>query len=226
MRDLRANIDQFLGRLAHHQKLVSVLRQSLFELDQVFEQRKEICRAGPTPGSYAGEVKARAGDNFLPEFREMPLRTSRACPPEEPALPAGGGERHNVLLVVEDDPDDFILLQRAWRKCGEQAVLHWVQTARDALTSLSALETGAQIVCVVADVHLPEIDGFELLRLVKSRPSPARLRFAFLTGRSDGPTRQRAQEGGADAFFFKPSSHQELVEIARALARLVADAAG
>jgi CheY-like chemotaxis protein len=225
MRDLRSNIDRFLGLLADHQELVLVARQSLFELDQVLRQRKEICRAGQAPETYAGRVTARAGSDLLTQFRATPPGTSRSSPPEEPTAPTGGGERHNVLLVVEDDPDDFMLLQRAWRKSGEQAVLHWVQTAREALTALSALETGAQIVCVVADVHLPEIDGFELLRLVKNRPSPARLRFAFLTGRRDGPTRQRAQESGADAFFIKPSSHLELVEIARALARLVAEPA-
>jgi CheY-like chemotaxis protein len=123
----------------------------------------------------------------------------------------------HVLLVVEDDPDDFMLLDRALRKTSGYAVVGWARSVTEALNMLDQLETHAQTICLVADLKLPGLDGFELLQRIKHRSSPIRLRFVFLTGRPDPTTELRARASGADAFFVKPASSEEWMNIARVL---------
>ena len=134
--------------------------------------------------------------------------------------PKGGGPPAQVLLIVEDEADDFVLLNRALRKTGGRALVRWVQTAAQALALLPQLEAQAHTICVVADLGLPGVDGFELLHQIKARSSPACVKFAFLTGRPDHTSEMRALACGADAFFVKPSTSEELVNIAGALQQL------
>jgi CheY-like chemotaxis protein len=125
-----------------------------------------------------------------------------------------------VLLVVEDEPDDFLLLHRALKKAGKTSRVRWVQTGHEALRLLGEMESQDLTICVVADVKLPGMDGFELLQRMKSRNRCARLVFAFLTGKDDVRTRELAYARGADAFFVKPGRAEDLMEVARALLHL------
>ena len=131
-------------------------------------------------------------------------------------------EEQSTLLVVEDEPDDYLLLKRALRKAGAVPAVRWARTAAEALAVLAEIEPGGNGICVVADVSLPGIDGFDLLRSIKSRISSKRVKFAFLTGRRDPLTEERARASGADAFYVKPTDAEELINIARALYRLAA----
>lgn len=146
------------------------------------------------------------------------LRHARSDRAPAGDVPPEGG--NSVLLVVEDDPDDYLLLERAFRKVSATVALHWAQTGAEALAALRDLESQARLVCVVADVQLPRMDGFDLLRQIRTRGSQAIIRFVFLTGRRDRSTQEQARESGADAFFVKPNGIAELVEIARAIAQL------
>ena len=91
----------------------------------------------------------------------------------------------------------------------------------EALTFESAeafLRSGilARVVCVLADVRLPGIDGLELQHRIRSvRPT---LPVIFMTAHDDDDIRQRAQRDGAAAFMVKPFDGGELLEhIARAV---------
>lgn len=132
-------------------------------------------------------------------------------------IPLGGA---NMLLVVEDEPDDYILLKRALGKVGAIAAVRWAQTGAEALAVLAETRPCGSGVCVVADVKLPGIDGFDLLQSIKSQNGFGRVKFAFLTGRRDPSTEDRARACGADAFFVKPTSGAQLMEIAKALQRM------
>jgi DNA-binding response OmpR family regulator len=165
------------------------------------------------------------------ECHSSPAQLEQACLQAEragqPFVSRGAGARRSkgvlveqVLLVVEDEADDFVLLNRALRKAGGGAVVSWAKTAAEALALLSQLEVQARVICVVADLGLPAIDGFELLHQIKARPIRACVKFAFLTGRPDRTSEMRALACGADAFFVKPATSEELVAIAEALQRL------
>jgi FixJ family two-component response regulator len=63
--------------------------------------------------------------------------------------------------------------------------------------------------CLVVDVHMPDVSGLELQRVLRVRG--VRTPIVFITGAGDSKTSRRAlQEGGA-AFLPKPFTDQELL---------------
>jgi len=66
------------------------------------------------------------------------------------------------------------------------------------------------------DIGLPKMNGYDLARALRARPSLRSLRLIALTGYGRGPDRQRAYDAGFDEHFVKPAPLDEL------LARLAA----
>jgi CheY-like chemotaxis protein len=75
-----------------------------------------------------------------------------------------------------------------------------------ASTSNEALALANQLHPEVAvlDLGLPEMDGFDLARALRSRPHATPLRLIALTGYSREQDMLAAREAGFDAFFSKP----------------------
>ena len=76
----------------------------------------------------------------------------------------------------------------------------------------------ARVICVLADVRLPGIDGLELQRQIRrDRPT---MPVIFMTAHDDDDVRERALRDGAVAFMVKPFDGGELLEhVARAVPR-------
>ena len=70
--------------------------------------------------------------------------------------------------------------------------------------------------CLVLDVHLPDINGLDLLR---QAAQPPHLQIVFITGHGDIPTSVRAMKAGAVDFLTKPLKEADLI---RAIQRAVA----
>jgi two-component system response regulator FixJ len=74
---------------------------------------------------------------------------------------------------------------------------------------------GERFGCVVLDLHLPGIDGFEVMARLNARGHD--LSVILVTAFDDAAARARAFELGASAFFRKPAEGQALLDaIARA----------
>lgn len=63
--------------------------------------------------------------------------------------------------------------------------------------------------CVILDIHLPEMDGFEVMQ--RMRRAAIDLPVILVTGRSDAGIRSRASELGATALLDKPIDYESLV---------------
>ncbi|MEQ8268979.1 MAG: response regulator [Parvibaculum sp.] len=76
--------------------------------------------------------------------------------------------------------------------------------------------------CLLLDLHMPGMDGAELLERLSERGSP--LPVIVLTGRADATLRERVIRAGARALLEKPVTEDELkYEIGRALLDRPAD---
>jgi FixJ family two-component response regulator len=78
------------------------------------------------------------------------------------------------------------------------------------------LESGrlAGATCLITDVRMPGIDGIELQRRVRlERP---RLPIVFISAHYDEESRQRALDGGAVHFLYKPFDAAELLDVLEA----------
>ena len=63
---------------------------------------------------------------------------------------------------------------------------------------------------VVSDVMMPEMDGFTMLRMIKTNANIAHLPVVMLTSKADVANRLEGLERGADAFLAKPFDLEEL----------------
>ena len=77
------------------------------------------------------------------------------------------------------------------------------------------LQSGAlaAAICLITDVRMPGMDGIELQRRIRlERPG---LPIIFISAHSDEEPRQRALDGGAIAFLYKPFDGAELLGVIR-----------
>jgi signal transduction histidine kinase len=102
------------------------------------------------------------------------------------------------LLFVDDDPllCEFALMHLG-ADCGE------VSVASDGGLALSAIRLRPPDV-VILDLHLPKIDGFEVLKAIRSDDATKRLPVIVITGRDDVYSINRAFSEGATSFLVKP----------------------
>ncbi|MEN3611307.1 response regulator transcription factor [Plantactinospora sp. ZYX-F-223] len=132
------------------------------------------------------------------------------------ALPGAVPRRPEArLLVVEDEPDIRELLGSSLRYAG---------------FDVAAASTGAQAVdaarrcrpdLVVLDVMLPDLDGFEVVRRLRSGGD--RVPVLFLTARGAVDDLVRGLTLGADDYVAKPFSFEELLARIRAVLRRFRD---
>jgi DNA-binding response OmpR family regulator len=111
---------------------------------------------------------------------------------------AMSGER---ILVVEDEPMVGEVVERYLRRDG-----HDVRLARDGRAALDEFKS-FQPHLVVLDVMLPEIDGMEVCRRIRSRGDTP---VIMLTARGEELDKLLGLELGADDYVTKPFSPREL----------------
>jgi DNA-binding response OmpR family regulator len=66
---------------------------------------------------------------------------------------------------------------------------------------------------VVLDVMMPGMDGYEVCRAMRADSAFASTRIIVLTAKSSPTAREEAMRAGADAFFTKPFSPLDLIDI-------------
>ncbi|CAB4556537.1 MAG: response regulator transcription factor [Actinomycetes bacterium] len=124
-----------------------------------------------------------------------------------------------TVVVVEDDPSIADLVDLYLREAGFRVL--------QAPGGERGLELVAQHrpVLVVLDVGLPDLDGFEVCRRLRSAPATSTLPVLFLTARDGEIDRVLGLELGADDYVTKPFSPRELVARVKAILRRGAAAA-
>jgi two-component system OmpR family response regulator len=118
------------------------------------------------------------------------------------------------LLVVEDDPNILELLSASLRFAGFDVTT--ARTGSEGVTT--ALRSNPDL--VVLDVMLPDLDGFEVIKLM--RAEGARVPVVFLTARDTTDDKIRGLTLGGDDYVTKPFSLEELTARIRAVLRRTA----
>jgi type II secretory ATPase GspE/PulE/Tfp pilus assembly ATPase PilB-like protein len=108
-----------------------------------------------------------------------------------------GGGRYTVLLVEDEEP-----LRKVLRDLLERDGFV-VAEACDGVAALDEIDRHAPDV-IVLDLNLPRLDGYGVLRHLRSRAATARLPVLVLTARGDEDSEVRVFEEGADDFITKP----------------------
>ena len=117
------------------------------------------------------------------------------------------------ILIVEDDPDIAELVAHYLDKAGFAS--DRIVSGRDALAAITAKVPDL----VILDLMLPQVDGLEICRIVRSDKKTAGIPIIMLTARTEESERIVGLELGADDYLAKPFSPNELVARVRALLR-------
>jgi two-component system OmpR family response regulator len=107
------------------------------------------------------------------------------------------------LLLVDDEDNLRSMLEAALRHSGFD--VHPVSNGRDAIDAVAAVRPDL----VVLDVMLPDLDGFDVCKRLRS--SGDRTPVLFLTARDATEDRVRGLTLGGDDYLVKPFSLEELV---------------
>lgn len=119
--------------------------------------------------------------------------------------------QHKVL-VVDDAPATRYALARALRAEGFETV--------EAATGAEALALAAGASAVVLDVHLPDMNGMEVCRQLRSQPATADLPIVHVSGvYITGHARALGEQAGADAYLLAPANPRELADTLNGLIR-------
>lgn len=111
-----------------------------------------------------------------------------------------------TVLIIEDN-DDVTALEIALATLdGVKVVI--VTSGLDAIKLLRLPST--EIAAVVTDLHLPYVDGFELIRAIRADQRHSRLPIVVVSGDSQPDLAERLRVLGATAFFPKPYSPAEI----------------
>jgi len=127
--------------------------------------------------------------------------------------------RHSTILLAEDGQDDILLMQRAFTKARLANPLKVVHDGDEAIRYFMGEEPYSDRhenplpLMLLLDLHLPKVDGFEVLRWLQGRPELQELIVVVLTSSTDQRDYERAQMLGAHSYFTKPGGLDELVKL-------------
>ncbi len=119
------------------------------------------------------------------------------------------------ILAVEDDNDSREMLEMVLKSQGAEVVS--VSSVRDALQVLENNHWAPQI--LVSDLGMPEMDGYDLIRKVRSDAAQADLPAIAITGYAGNEEGKRAIEAGFQRHLTKPVNWRELIDSIAELSR-------
>jgi two-component system KDP operon response regulator KdpE len=118
-----------------------------------------------------------------------------------------------AVLVVEDDPLIASFVTRALGASG--FAVEWVATAGAGLERVLA----GPVAVAVLDLNLPDMDGLELLRILRTdHPNGRELPVVIITARNDPADRELARSLGVQTYLRKPFALGELLTAVRVAA--------
>ncbi len=127
------------------------------------------------------------------------------------------------IFLAEDNPGDALLIQESLLENGCDHVLQMVDDGEKAIEFLERVEQGL-VACpdvFLLDLNLPRRTGTEVLARARATAACRTALIIILTS-SDAPRdRAEAKRLGADYYFRKPSSLEELLQLGAIIGDLV-----
>ena len=115
-----------------------------------------------------------------------------------------------LILVVEDNENDLTIIRRTLTNACLPNPRHFVESGEEAINYLvgvgpySDREKYPLPALVLLDLKLPVMDGFEVLKWIRSQPSLKDLRVVVLTSSTHIRDVNQAYKLGANSFLVKP----------------------
>jgi CheY-like chemotaxis protein len=121
------------------------------------------------------------------------------------------------ILLAEDNPDDVLLIRRAFKRAGFGNAIQVVSDGEKAIRYLKGEEPYGDRSrfpiphLLLLDLKMPGLNGFDVLSWIRQRAEWKCLPIIVLTTSFYGPDIDRAYELGANSFLTKPAHFDEFV---------------
>jgi len=113
------------------------------------------------------------------------------------------------ILVAEDDPNDTVLMDRAFRKAGVTAPVTFVRDGQEVLDFLERkgrfnARENEEPNTLVLDIKMPRLTGLQVLQWVKTQEQFRRLPVVMFSSSEQARDVNLAYDLGASAYLVKP----------------------
>jgi DNA-binding response OmpR family regulator len=118
------------------------------------------------------------------------------------------------FLLVEDDPDHAELITDVLSEDNVDGIKTVVILMKDGQEAIDFFQSNRkeQISLVILDLNLPKVEGMDVLKFIKKNSRYSSIPVIILSTSSNQKTIQEAYDNGANGYFIKPASYEELVE--------------
>lgn len=110
------------------------------------------------------------------------------------------------ILIVDDEPNILLSLEFLMKKKGYEVFI-----ARDGKEALDIIDKTIPNL-VVLDIMMPEVDGYEVCKYIKTKPKFSNSKVIFLSAKIKEEEIQKGLALGADDYLTKPFSTRKLMQ--------------
>jgi CheY-like chemotaxis protein len=167
--------------------LSTLLDDALWHLGRGDTSLEEV-----SPYVHLGGRSPSAAPAPAPAFGTAPVLATAPLAPRPAAAPA------SRILIADDDPTIRIILRKVLEAQGYR-----IEEAEDGAKALASVAASPPDM-ILADLNMPGLDGYGVIRGVRQSLGLASLPILMLTADSDDRSQARAFELGADDYIVKP----------------------
>ncbi len=124
--------------------------------------------------------------------------------------------RDKLILLVEDSPEDAMLTQRSLKKANVLNEVIWLKDGAEALDYLfkGCLEEGKHLPQIVLlDIHMPRVDGIEVLRAIRADDRLKGMPVVIFTSSKEEQDLVQSYRLGVNSYIRKPVNFGEFATI-------------
>jgi CheY-like chemotaxis protein len=126
-----------------------------------------------------------------------------------------------TILMAEDDPDDRLLVARAFQELRVEAILRFVENGEELIHYLFGIgkhadaEASPRPGLILLDLNMPKKNGREALKEIRSTPNFKELPIVIWTTSNHKADKAFCLKAGASSYIVKPYSYAELIKTMR-----------
>jgi signal transduction histidine kinase/PleD family two-component response regulator len=114
------------------------------------------------------------------------------------------------VMIADDDVRNIFSLSKVLESAGMVVV-----SATDGREAVEQLKTDPSVDIVLMDMMMPEMDGYETMRVIRTMPGMARLPIIAVTAKAMAEDRQKCISAGASDYITKPVDKDQLMSLLR-----------
>lgn len=127
----------------------------------------------------------------------------------------------SLILHVDDQKPDTLLMEKAFRSCGCDVPILWLEDGQEVLDYLRGagkyVTTGRQRTptLILLDLKMPKLDGVDVLRIIRNDRRLKHIPVIIMSGSVNDDEVTTAYNAGANAFVAKPMDYAGFQALAR-----------